>query len=51
VPPGKLPAPVGAAACALDTAVHARDIAVVTGQPSPLTALLRYLGRRPDWTA
>lgn len=90
VPPGKLAAPVGAAACALDAAVHAWDIAVATGQPSPLTpglarellaaarqiveplrafgayapalpaqegdddddvaALLRYLGRRPDWT-
>jgi uncharacterized protein (TIGR03086 family) len=89
VPPGALPAPVGAGACALDAAVHAWDIAVATGQPSPLTpalarelldvakqiveplrgfgayapaldaqpgdddvaALLRYLGRRPDWTA
>lgn len=88
VPPGKLAAPVGAAACALDAAVHAWDIAVATGQPSPLTpglarellaaarqiveplrafgayapalpaqesdgdlaALLRYLGRCPDWT-
>ncbi|GII03838.1 TIGR03086 family metal-binding protein [Planobispora takensis] len=91
VPPGRLPARVGAGACALDAAVHAWDIAVATGQPSPLTpwlarelmpvataiveplraygayapaieaeegageddaaALLRYLGRRPDWTA
>jgi uncharacterized protein (TIGR03086 family) len=89
VPPGKLPAGVGAGACALDAAVHAWDIAVATGQPSPLTnelarelmpvakaiveplrsfgayaaalpeqdgdddtaALLRYLGRRPDWSA
>ncbi|MGV9775749.1 TIGR03086 family metal-binding protein [Streptosporangium sp. NPDC003464] len=89
VPPGKLPAPLGVGACALDAAVHAWDIAVATGRPSPLTpelarelmpvataiveplrafgayapalgaedgddevaALLRYLGRRPDWTA
>ncbi|MFF5211202.1 TIGR03086 family metal-binding protein [Streptosporangium sp. NPDC000396] len=89
VPPGKMPAWLGAGACALDAAVHAWDIAVATGQPSPLTpqlarelmpvataiveplrafgayapaldpedgdddlaALLRYLGRRPDWTA
>ncbi|MFI6818553.1 TIGR03086 family metal-binding protein [Nonomuraea sp. NPDC050328] len=88
VPPNKLPAEVGAAACALDAAVHAWDIAVATGQPSPLTSelarglqpalaiveplraygayataleeqpgdddaakLLRFLGRRPDWTA
>jgi uncharacterized protein (TIGR03086 family) len=89
VPPGKLPASVGVGACALDAAVHAWDIAVATGRPSPLTpslarelmpvatsiveplraygayatalepqagddevaALLRYLGRRPDWTA
>jgi uncharacterized protein (TIGR03086 family) len=88
VPPGKVPAWLGAGACALDAAVHAWDIAVATGRPSPLTpelarelmevakqiveplraygayapalpeqdgddvaALLRYLGRRPDWTA
>lgn len=37
LPQGKLPAPVGAGACALDAAVHAWDIAVATGQPSPLT--------------
>ncbi|WP_067177679.1 TIGR03086 family metal-binding protein [Microtetraspora niveoalba] len=37
VPPGKLPAAVGAGACALDAAVHAWDIAAATGQPSPLT--------------
>lgn len=37
VPPGSLPAAVGAGACALDAAVHAWDIAVATGQPSPLT--------------
>ncbi|WP_157249497.1 TIGR03086 family metal-binding protein [Nonomuraea typhae] len=38
VPPFNLPAPVGAGACALDAAVHAWDIAVATGRPSPLTA-------------
>ncbi|NRQ32155.1 TIGR03086 family protein [Nonomuraea sp. NN258] len=37
VPPNKLPARVGAGACALDAAVHAWDIALATGQPSPLT--------------
>ncbi|MEU6737780.1 TIGR03086 family metal-binding protein [Streptosporangium sandarakinum] len=89
VPPNKLPARLGVGACALDAAVHAWDIAVATGRPSPLTpelarelmdvarriveplrafgayapaleardddddvaALLRYLGRRPDWAA
>jgi uncharacterized protein (TIGR03086 family) len=33
LPQGKLPAPVAAAACALDAAVHAWDIAVALGQP------------------
>ncbi|MET7520002.1 TIGR03086 family metal-binding protein [Streptomyces sp. NPDC005480] len=88
LPPNKMPASLGANACALDAAVHAWDIAVATGQASPLTAefaaellgaarqfveplrafafapvvpaqpgddaaaeLLKYLGRRPDWTA
>jgi uncharacterized protein (TIGR03086 family) len=89
LPQGALAAPVAAGACALDAAVHAWDIAVATGQPSPLTpelartlmpvatalveplrqwgayaaivpgadgdgdveSLLRYLGRRPDWSA
>ena len=83
-----LPPEVAAAACALDAAIHAWDVAVATGQPSPLTdelasaldpaaravaeplrgfayaaplppeaadgpaaALLRYLGRDPQWTA
>lgn len=83
-----LPAELAAAACALDAAVHAWDIAVATGQGSPLhaelaaqlmpaaravaeplrgfayapalpeqpgddaaAALLRYLGRDPNWTA
>jgi uncharacterized protein (TIGR03086 family) len=86
LPLGALPAALAAGACALDAGVHAWDIAVATGQPSPLTAalakllhaaaaevveplrgfayapaldpqpgddevaaLLRYLGRRPDW--
>jgi uncharacterized protein (TIGR03086 family) len=31
------PATLAAAACALDAAVHAWDVAVATGQPSPLT--------------
>jgi hypothetical protein len=31
---------LAAAACALDAAVHAWDVAVATGQPSPLTATL-----------
>ncbi|SDP47399.1 TIGR03086 family protein [Pedococcus dokdonensis] len=83
-----LRADLAAAACALDAAVHAWDVAVATGQPSPLTdelaaalepgartvveplrgfayaaplapeagegpaaALLRYLGRDPEWAA
>jgi uncharacterized protein (TIGR03086 family) len=82
-----LPASVAVGACALDAGVHAWDIAVATGQKSPLTpalakplyaaaievveplrafayaavlepepgdddtdTLLRYLGRRPDWS-
>ena len=86
LPLGPLPVWVGLGACALDAGVHAWDIAVATGQPSPLgltdarllmagasriveplrafayapalpaneaddelAALLRYLGRRPDW--
>ena len=40
LPPFKLPAPSAVAAAALDAAVHAWDIAVATGQPSPLTATL-----------
>ncbi|MFC4945928.1 TIGR03086 family metal-binding protein [Pseudonocardia sp. GCM10023141] len=40
VPPGSLAPAVGAGACALDAAVHAWDIAVATGSPSPLTAPL-----------
>jgi hypothetical protein len=91
-PLGPMPVPLAAAAAAMDAAVHAWDIAVATGQPSPLTpalarellatarqiveplrafgayaaalpahgddeaddavaALLRYLGRDPEWTA
>jgi len=35
-----LPADLAVAACALDAAVHAWDVAVATGQPSPLTPAL-----------
>lgn len=38
LPQGAMPAWQAAGACALDAAVHAWDIAVATGQPSPLTA-------------
>jgi uncharacterized protein (TIGR03086 family) len=89
LPQGRMAGWLGAGACALDAAVHAWDIAVATGQPSPLTpalsrdlltvarelveplrqwgayaaivpgedgdgdvaALLRYLGRDPEWAA
>lgn len=37
LPHGALPTPVAAVLCALDAAVHAWDIAIATGQPSPLT--------------
>jgi uncharacterized protein (TIGR03086 family) len=37
LPTGPMPAPLAVAACALDAAVHAWDIAVATGQSSPLT--------------
>ncbi|GAA0924646.1 hypothetical protein GCM10009558_036890 [Virgisporangium aurantiacum] len=37
LPQGALPAWLAAGACALDAGVHAWDIAVATGQPSPLT--------------
>jgi uncharacterized protein (TIGR03086 family) len=37
LPQGPMPAWIVAGACALDAAVHAWDIAVATGQPSPLT--------------
>jgi uncharacterized protein (TIGR03086 family) len=36
LPQGPLPAPTAAAACALDAAVHAWDIAVALGQPGGL---------------
>ena len=36
LPQGPQPAWIAAGACALDAAVHAWDIAVATGQPSPL---------------
>ncbi|MBF6208564.1 MULTISPECIES: TIGR03086 family metal-binding protein [Nocardia] len=37
LPHGPLATPVAAVMCALDAAVHAWDIAIATGQPSPLT--------------
>ncbi|MEV0352469.1 TIGR03086 family metal-binding protein [Nonomuraea sp. NPDC050680] len=37
VPPNTMAPALGAGACALDAAVHAWDIAVATGQSSPLT--------------
>jgi uncharacterized protein (TIGR03086 family) len=40
LPQGALPAPTAAAACALDAAVHAWDIAVALGQPGPLSDAL-----------
>lgn len=40
LPQGPMPASLAAGACALDAAVHAWDLAVATGQPSPLTAAL-----------
>ncbi|GGK65950.1 hypothetical protein Ppa06_22210 [Planomonospora parontospora subsp. parontospora] len=40
MPPNKMAPWLGAGACALDAAVHAWDIAVATGRPSPLTPQL-----------
>ena len=40
LPQGPLPASLAAAACAVDAAIHAWDIAVATGQPSPLSPAL-----------
>jgi uncharacterized protein (TIGR03086 family) len=41
LPPAPAMAPgLAAAACALDAAIHAWDVAVATGQPSPLTSEL-----------
>jgi uncharacterized protein (TIGR03086 family) len=37
LPQGPMPAWLAAGACALDAAMHAWDIAVATGSPSPLT--------------
>jgi uncharacterized protein (TIGR03086 family) len=49
LPPFTLPASSAVAAAALDAAVHAWDIAVATGQPSPLTpALARALRPTAD---
>lgn len=39
-PAPELPPALAAAACALDAAVHAWDVAVATGQPTPLTDAL-----------
>jgi uncharacterized protein (TIGR03086 family) len=40
LPQGRMPGRLAAGACALDAAVHAWDIAVATGRPSPLTPSL-----------
>jgi uncharacterized protein (TIGR03086 family) len=40
LPEGAVPAWLAAGACALDAAVHAWDIAIATGQPSPLHEVL-----------
>jgi uncharacterized protein (TIGR03086 family) len=40
LPQGKMAGWLGAGACGLDAAVHAWDVAVATGQPSPLTDAL-----------
>ncbi|MDR7280988.1 TIGR03086 family metal-binding protein [Catenuloplanes atrovinosus] len=37
LPSGPMPPRLAAGACALDAAIHAWDVAVATGQPSPLT--------------
>ncbi|GAA4933546.1 uncharacterized protein (TIGR03086 family) [Nonomuraea thailandensis] len=37
IPPHSFPAGLAVGACALDAAVHAWDIAMATGQPSPLS--------------
>ncbi len=46
LPPFTLPAKLAVEAAALDAAIHAWDIAVATGQPSPLTPSLA-LALRP----
>lgn len=53
LPPFPAMAPeLAAATCALDAAIHAWDIAVATGQPSPLTAeLARQLQPAAEATA
>ncbi|MET7417673.1 TIGR03086 family metal-binding protein [Dactylosporangium sp. NPDC005555] len=40
LPQGKMAGWLGAGACGLDAAVHAWDVAVATGQPSPLSDAL-----------
>ncbi|MBO2449009.1 TIGR03086 family protein [Actinomadura barringtoniae] len=37
MPPNKMTAEIGAGACAVDALVHAWDIALATGRPSPIT--------------
>lgn len=37
MPPNKMTAEIGAGACAIDALVHAWDIALATGRPSPIT--------------
>jgi uncharacterized protein (TIGR03086 family) len=37
MPPNKMTAEIGVGACAIDALVHAWDIAVATGRPSPIT--------------
>ncbi|SOD71003.1 uncharacterized protein (TIGR03086 family) [Jatrophihabitans sp. GAS493] len=37
LPQGKMPPEYAVAACAMDAAIHAWDIAMATGQPSPLS--------------
>lgn len=40
LPQGLMPASLASGACALDAAIHAWDLAVASGQPSPLTVAL-----------
>ncbi|GAB2919986.1 maleylpyruvate isomerase family mycothiol-dependent enzyme [Streptomyces heilongjiangensis] len=51
VPPHTLSPWSGAAACGLDAGVHAWDIALATGRPSPLTPSSRSPGRSSSHSA